>query len=61
MEWVVSWVAVVVCALLASCSIPGHGVSRTDRFVDVNGVRWHYIDRGGNGNCLVFLTPLGGI
>jgi pimeloyl-ACP methyl ester carboxylesterase len=34
--------------------------SPTEHFVLVSGVRLHYIDWGGQGECLLFLTPLGG-
>jgi pimeloyl-ACP methyl ester carboxylesterase len=46
----------------SACSLFDPGPRRTpeDRFVVVNGVRLHYIDWGGEGECLLFLTPLGG-
>jgi pimeloyl-ACP methyl ester carboxylesterase len=46
----------------SACSLFDPGERRTpeDRFVIVNGVRLHYIDWGGAGECLLFLTPLGG-
>jgi pimeloyl-ACP methyl ester carboxylesterase len=34
--------------------------SPDDRFVTVNGVRLHYLDWGGSGEVLLFLTALGG-
>ncbi len=47
-------------ASLASCSTRGHDVRQENRFVVVNGIRLHYIDWGGSGEYLLFLTPLGG-
>lgn len=39
---------------------PARTPSPTEAFVTVNGVRLHYVDWGGTGEPLVFLTPLGG-
>ena len=44
----------------ASCASRGNTARQEDRFAVVNGVRLHYIDWGGEGECLLFLTPLGG-
>jgi pimeloyl-ACP methyl ester carboxylesterase len=46
--------------LLASGSTQRADVRPESRFVLVNGVRLHYVDWGGKGECLLFLTPLGG-
>jgi len=45
---------------VASCSTQRSNPRHVDNFVAVNGVRLHYIDWGGEGDCLLFLTPLGG-
>ena len=39
---------------------PAGSPSPKEGFVVVNGVRLHYVDWGGSGDALVFLTPLGG-
>jgi pimeloyl-ACP methyl ester carboxylesterase len=59
-----------VCALIgitlfaglfvASCSAQQRDSRPEDRFVTANGVRLHYLDWGGDGETLLFLTPLGG-
>lgn len=51
---------VLAGVLLASSSMQESDVRPQSRFVVVNGVRLHYIDWGGKGECLLFLTPLGG-
>jgi pimeloyl-ACP methyl ester carboxylesterase len=51
---------VLAGVLLASGSTQGSDVRPENRFLVVNGVRLHYIDWGGKGECLLFLTPLGG-
>ena len=53
-------IVVVASPFLASCAAQGDPVRLEDRFALVNGVRLHYIDWGGEGDCLLFLTPLGG-
>jgi pimeloyl-ACP methyl ester carboxylesterase len=50
----------VASPFLAPCAAQGNLVRIDDRFAVVNGVRLHYIDWGGKGDCLLFLTPLGG-
>lgn len=50
----------VASPFLASCGAQGNPVRLEDRFAVVNSVRLHYIDWGGEGDCLLFLTPLGG-
>jgi pimeloyl-ACP methyl ester carboxylesterase len=53
-------VAIAVMASVTACA-PTPGKARPeDRFVTVNGVRLHYLDWGGSGEPLLFLTPLGG-
>ena len=47
-------------ALLAACSSPGINTLPKDDFVTVNGVRLHYVDWGGDGEWLLFLTANGG-
>jgi pimeloyl-ACP methyl ester carboxylesterase len=54
----------VLLSLMPSLSLDS-GASRVtpgpeERFVVINGVRLHYVDWGGEGECLLFLTPLGG-
>ena len=56
---VLSLLPVLAGVWLASCST-GAGSARHEGSVVVNGVRLHYIDWGGEGECLLFLTPLGG-
>ena len=53
-------VGVIASLLLASCSSHVNDPSHREGFALVNGVRLHYIDWGGQGECLLFLTPLGG-
>ena len=55
-----SLTTVVAGPLLGSCANPGKHVRQEGRVAVVNGVRLHYIDWGGEGECLLFLTPLGG-
>jgi len=50
----------ITVALLAACSSPGINVVPKDDFVTVNGVRLHYVDWGGEGAWLLFLTANGG-
>jgi non-heme chloroperoxidase len=54
-----SWLSLVIVAALASSSGAAAPPPSTDAFVTVNGVRLHYIDWGGNGRPLLFLTSLG--
>ena len=53
---------ILVVAGVSAYFLVGQGLRRTpeDRFAVVNGVRLHYVDWGGGGECLLFLTPLGG-
>ena len=46
--------------LLALGSAQSRDVRPQSHFVVVNGVRLHSVDWGGTGECLLFLTPLGG-
>ena len=46
--------------VLAACSTVNDKGGHKDDFIVVNSVRLHYIDWGGAGECLLFLTPLGG-
>lgn len=46
--------------VVASCSRSRLPAAPPDRFVSVNGVQLHYLDWGGEGEALLFLTPLGG-
>ena len=43
-----------------SCSRSQLAAPPPDQFVSVNGVQLHYLDWGGEGEALLFLTPLGG-
>ena len=56
--------ASAVCLLsmggAATCSRTRPAARLPDRFATVNGVRLHYLDWGGDGPPLLFLTPLGG-
>jgi len=51
---------VLTALLVASWSPRAVERRQADHFVVVNGVRLHYVDWGGKGECLLFLTPLGG-
>jgi pimeloyl-ACP methyl ester carboxylesterase len=51
---------VLASLVLASCSSQVDNASRREGFALVTGVRLHYVDWGGQGECLLFLTPLGG-
>jgi hypothetical protein len=53
-----SWLSLVIVAALAVSSGAAQPPS-TEAFVTVNGVRLHYLDWGGNGRPLLFLTSLG--
>jgi pimeloyl-ACP methyl ester carboxylesterase len=53
-----SWLSLVIVAALAVSSAAAQPPS-TEAFVTVNGVRLHYLDWGGNGRPLLFLTSLG--
>jgi pimeloyl-ACP methyl ester carboxylesterase len=53
-------IAIVASALVASCAAPRRDAPPGEGFAAVNGVRLHYLDWGGEGECLLFLTPLGG-
>jgi pimeloyl-ACP methyl ester carboxylesterase len=53
-------VPAIASLLVACCSIDESSVRHEERFAAVNGVRLHYVDWGGEGECLLFLTPLGG-
>ena len=55
-----SSVLVIASLVLACCSTGENSVGHEEGFAVVNGVRLHYIDWGGDGECLLFLTPLGG-
>jgi pimeloyl-ACP methyl ester carboxylesterase len=55
-----SLLVVFVTLFLACGSTHVKESSHSEHFVVVNGVRLHYIDWGGQGACLLFLTPLGG-
>jgi hypothetical protein len=55
-----SMLVAVASLLFASCgNHVNDGLHRED-FALVSGVRLHYIDWGGRGDCPLFLTPLGG-
>src|SRR5512138_1281884 len=54
-----SWLRLVMsAAVVFSCGVAAQPSSK-EAFVNVNGVRLHYIDWGGNGRPLLFLTSLG--
>lgn len=54
-----SWLRLVMsAAVVFSCGAAAQPSSK-EAFVNVNGVRLHYIDWGGNGRPLLFLTSLG--
>jgi|SRR5262245_9995426 len=54
-----SWLRLVMsAAVVLSCGAAAQPSSK-EAFVNVNGVRLHYIDWGGNGSPLLFLTSLG--
>ncbi len=59
-EGVTAVMLVLAGVLLGSCSAQRHDERDEGRFAVVNGVRLHYIDWGGQGDYLLFLTPLGG-
>lgn len=52
--------ALLVSAATAALGQPARSPSPSEAFVTVNGVRLHYVDWGGTGEPLLFLTPLGG-
>jgi pimeloyl-ACP methyl ester carboxylesterase len=53
-------VLLIASLVLGSCSSHRNDASHREGFAVVNGVRLHYVDWGGQGECLLFLTPLGG-
>ena len=55
-----SLAAVLVSVCLWGCSSDRLDPHPREAFAVVGGVRLHYIDWGGQGDCLLFLTPLGG-
>jgi hypothetical protein len=55
-----SWLAVLATASFACGSTSVTDSLPAEHFALVSGVRLHYIDWGGRGECLIFLTPLGG-
>lgn len=64
MRPIVPVLAIPACMLsiggAAACSRTQPAAPLPDRFVTVNDVRLHYLDWGGDGPPLLFLTPLGG-
>lgn len=50
----------VSCGVATSCARSRPAAPPPDQFANVNGVRLHYLDWGGEGETLLFLTPLGG-
>jgi hypothetical protein len=56
------WFAIMPVVALV-CYVVVHGQTdtspHTEHFVEVNGVRLHYLDWGGNGEPMVFLTGYG--
>ena len=48
------WLPALVCLVSAGQELP------RDQFVQANGVRLHFLDWGGKGEALLFLTSLGG-
>lgn len=55
----IRWTAVLAATAIVSFSAPAAGIPRP-QFATVNGVKLHYLDWGGNGETLLFLTALGG-
>ena len=55
-----SLAAVLVSVCLWGCASDRLDPHPREAFAVVGGVRLHYIDWGGQGDCLLFLTPLGG-
>lgn len=57
---VVLSMTLLVCPATAAPEQPARSATPRGAFVTVNGVRLHYVDWGGTGEPLLFLTPLGG-
>jgi pimeloyl-ACP methyl ester carboxylesterase len=53
-------IALLAGVCLACGWVPQRDTPLKDQFVNLNGVRLHYLDWGGEGETLLFLTPLGG-
>jgi pimeloyl-ACP methyl ester carboxylesterase len=53
-------ITLLVGLFVSSCSAQRRDSRVDDQFVTANGVRLHYLDWGGEGETLLFLTPLGG-
>ena len=51
----------MLLSILATVALgqPAPTASPREAFVTANGVRLHYVDWGGTGEALLFLTPLG--
>src|SRR5438309_2719195 len=59
-RWFLSVVGVFALPLVAHIAAQNHNAgSARDGFVTVNTVRLHYVDWGGTGQALLFLTGLG--
>ena len=59
--WVIVSVLAVATSVLAQSNKSGLASNTPEnRFITVNGVRLHYLDWGGTGQALLFLTALGG-
>lgn len=55
----IGWTAVLATMGMVSFADPTAGLPRS-QFATVNGVKLHYLDWGGKGETLLFLTSLGG-